>query len=313
MENTQTSIAVLLGFWFQAGKVHLSCIGVILQETIDKLWRVLRTAEASLNEAKITLHALSTCQISHPGCPTLIADLIPLASTHHLFQQQANCTGISVALTGIITDVLIRNQLPTPLSTVAATYLLLIATKSASEVCLFPMVVTISQMQTLSLLALPILLATHVLGNPVSLDLENRYKQEIFPHNGPLKNSLNDNLLVRHSFQDDNARISFSLALKEPPDNDDSPFMESIKALVIAETWVSNMSKFEDAFLQWQDSSRILAGQLFNHDQLLHIDSTFAQSHDDQIEVYQKFQECLRLYTKKGFLDLLLESLPHFI
>ncbi|KAM3179550.1 hypothetical protein ACTXT7_000439 [Hymenolepis weldensis] len=134
-----------------------------------------------------------------------------------------------------------------------------------------------------------------------------------FTHFFISEDSLDDNLLNRHSFQGDDTRIPFSLALKEPPDNGDSPFMESIKSLVVAETWASNMSKFEDALLQWQNSSRILAGQPFDHDQLPRIDPTSVLSHDDQIEVYQKFQECLRLYTREEFLDLLLESLPHFI
>ncbi|VDL25445.1 unnamed protein product [Hymenolepis diminuta] len=143
--------------------------------------------------------------------------------------------------------------------------------------------------------------------------LERLRSHSQFGHFFISEDSLDDNLLNRHSFQGDDTRIPFSLALKEPPDNGDSPFMESIKSLVVAETWASNMSKFEDALLQWQNSSRILAGQPFDHDQLPRIDPTSVLSHDDQIEVYQKFQECLRLYTREEFLDLLLESLPHFI
>ncbi|VDO04847.1 unnamed protein product [Rodentolepis nana] len=125
--------------------------------------------------------------------------------------------------------------------------------------------------------------------------------------------SLDDNFLNRHNFQGDDTRIPFSLALKEPPDNGDSPFMESIKSLLVAEAWASNMSTFEDALLRWQDSSKILAGQPLDLDQLPRIDRTSVLSNDDQIEVYQKFQECLRLYTREEFLDLLLENLPHFI
>ncbi|KAM7537953.1 hypothetical protein Aperf_G00000075724 [Anoplocephala perfoliata] len=123
-----------------------------------------------------------------------------------------------------------------------------------------------------------------------------------------------ENFIHRPGFQDgDNKRIPFSLALKEPPDNGDSPFMQSIKSLVTAETWASNMSTFENALLRWQNSSSIIAGQPLDHDQLVHIDPTSVLSQDDKLEVYQKFQECLRLSTREEFLDLLLESLPHFI
>lgn len=135
-----------------------------------------------------------------------------------------------------------------------------------------------------------------------------------FDHFFISEDSSDDNFVHRSSFQDgDDKRIPFSLALKEPPDNGDSPFMESIKSLVAAETWASNMSIFENALLQWQNSSSILAGQPFDHDQLVRINPTTVLSQDDQLEVYQKFQECLRLYTREEFLDLLLESLPHFI
>ena len=121
------------------------------------------------------------------------------------------------------------------------------------------------------------------------------------------------------SFQGDDSRIPFALALKAPPDNGDSPFMESVKSLICAETWATNMSAFEDALLRWQaannisDSSFILPGQPFDQDQLSRIDPVSTLSQDDQFEVYQKFQECLRINTREEFLDLLLENLPHFI
>lgn len=125
---------------------------------------------------------------------------------------------------------------------------------------------------------------------------------------------------TRRSFQDDDPRIPFALALKEPPDNGDSPFMESLKSLIFAESWAANMSVFEATLLQWQASSSasgsfasILPGQPFDNEQLSRIQPASVLSQEDQLEVYQKFHECLRLNTREEFLDLLLESLPHFI
>ncbi|VDK39841.1 unnamed protein product [Taenia asiatica] len=132
------------------------------------------------------------------------------------------------------------------------------------------------------------------------------------------------NLIQRHiarrSLQGDDSRIPFALALKEPPDNGDSPFMESLKSLVFAESWATNMAIFEAALLQWQASSSasgsfasILPGQSFDNEQLSRIQPASVLSQEDQLEVYKKFQECLRLNTREEFLDLLLENLPQFI
>ncbi|KAL5968776.1 Rho GTPase-activating protein 5 [Taenia solium] len=144
---------------------------------------------------------------------------------------------------------------------------------------------------------------------------------------GPVTNNEelpDDNLIQRRiahrSLQGDDSRIPFALALKEPPDNGDSPFMESLKSLVFAESWATNMAIFEAALLQWQASSSasgsfasILPGQSFDNEQLSRIQPASVLSQEDQLEVYQKFQECLRLNTREEFLDLLLENLPQFI
>ncbi|VDM16466.1 unnamed protein product [Hydatigera taeniaeformis] len=133
-----------------------------------------------------------------------------------------------------------------------------------------------------------------------------------------------DNLIqrpsTRRNLQEDDSRIPFALALKEPPDNGDSPFMESLKSLIFAEAWATNMAVFEEALLQWQINSSasgsfasILPGQSFDSEQLSHIQPGSVLGQEDQLEVYQKFQECLRLNTREEFLDLLLESLPQFI
>uniref|UniRef100_A0A5K3FE37 Rho GTPase-activating protein n=1 Tax=Mesocestoides corti TaxID=53468 RepID=A0A5K3FE37_MESCO len=131
---------------------------------------------------------------------------------------------------------------------------------------------------------------------------------------------INDsNFLQRHGVQKDESKIPFSLALKEPPDNGDSPFIESIKSLVCAEAWAANMSAFEDILLQRQFigtkdfSLTILPGQSFNDYKLSLIDSGSDLSHEEKLEVYQKFQECIRLTAREEFLDLLLEHLPQFI
>nr|CDS16854.1 rho GTPase activating protein 190 [Echinococcus granulosus] len=125
---------------------------------------------------------------------------------------------------------------------------------------------------------------------------------------------------TRRNFQGDDSRIPFALAIKEPPDNGDSPFIESLKSLVFAESWATNMSIFEESLLKCQANSNasdcfasILPGQSFDHEQLSRVQPTSVLSQEDQLEVYQKFQECLRLNTREEFLDLLLESLPQFI
>ncbi len=137
----------------------------------------------------------------------------------------------------------------------------------------------------------------------------------------------------RSCFRKDD-RIPFELALKEAPNNGDSPFIEAIKSLICAESWVSQMTAYEEALFHWQgealsvtthDSTDaraipqpptpppILPGLPFNDTDLAQVDPESSLSHDDQMEVCQKFQECLRLNAREEFFDLLLENLPLFI